>query len=65
MEKLLVNEDIILVVSTNNAELLAEAICGHWGIKNQLNSVLDVKFQEDDSRIRTSAFSRQLSAISF
>ena len=36
----------------NNAELLAEAIRGHWGIENQLNWVLDVQFQEDDSRIR-------------
>ena len=37
---------------SNNAELLAEAIRGHWGIENQLNWVLDVQFQEDDSRIR-------------
>ncbi len=29
----------------NNAELLAEAIRSHWGIKNQLNLVLDVQFQ--------------------
>ena len=36
----------------NNAEVLAEAIRGHWGIENQLNWVLDVQFQEDDSRIR-------------
>ena len=36
----------------NNAELLAKAIRGHWGIKNQLHWVLDVQFNEDDSRIR-------------
>ena len=35
----------------NNAELLAEAICGYWGIENQLNWVLNLQFQDDDSRI--------------
>ncbi|MGD1699696.1 ISAs1 family transposase [Dapis sp. BLCC M229] len=57
------NEDIILVVSTNNAELLAEAIRGHWGIENQLNWVLDVQFQEDDSRIRTDNSPENLAVI--
>ena len=35
----------------NNAELLAEAIRGYWGIENQLNWVLNLQFPDDDSRI--------------
>jgi predicted transposase YbfD/YdcC len=37
---------------TNDAELFSQSVRGHWNIENQLNWVLDIAFDEDDSRIR-------------
>nr|WP_293111019.1 ISAs1 family transposase [Okeania sp. SIO2F4] len=48
---------------SNHAEILAEAIRGHWGIENQLNWVLDVQFQEHDSLIRTDNAPENLTVI--
>ncbi|MCL2928465.1 MAG: ISAs1 family transposase [Trichodesmium sp. MAG_R01] len=63
MEKLLGIRRYYISSLDNNAELLAEAIRGYWGIENQLNWVLDVQFQKDNSRIRTNNAPENLAVI--
>jgi predicted transposase YbfD/YdcC len=36
----------------NNAQQIAQAIRGHWGIENSLHWVLDVALREDHCRVR-------------
>lgn len=46
-----------------DAERLAEAVRGHWGIENGLHWVLDVVFREDASQKRTDHAPRNFSTI--
>jgi len=39
------------------------AIRSHWGIENQLHYVLDVQFQEDNSRVRNGHANANLATI--
>lgn len=46
-----------------SAERFAQAARGHWGIENSLNWVLDVRFGEDESRVRKGHGAENLSRL--
>jgi len=48
---------------SNNSELLAQSIRSHWAIENELHWVLDVQFNEDDSRIRNGNAPQNLATV--
>ncbi len=48
---------------SQDAEQLAEYIRGHWTIENQLHWILDVDFNEDNSRIRKDNAPENLAVI--
>ncbi len=48
---------------SHEAEQLSRSIRGHWSIENQLHWVLDVEFNEDDSRIRKDRAPENLAII--
>jgi len=45
------------------AEAAATAVRGHWGIENRLHWVLDVVFDEDQSRLRTGHGARNMAVV--
>ena len=45
------------------AEKLAQAVRGHWRIENQLHWVLDVVFNEDQSRLRKGHGARNMAVV--
>lgn len=47
----------------DEAQTLAEAIRGHWGVENALHWSLDVTFQEDASRVRVGHGAENLSRL--
>ena len=46
-----------------NAQRLAKAVRGHWGIENPLHWSLDVTFREDDSRARTKNAAQNVASL--
>jgi predicted transposase YbfD/YdcC len=46
-----------------DAQKLAEAVRGHWGVENPLHWVLDVAFSEDHSRVRMGYAAENLSRL--
>jgi len=47
----------------HDAEQIARAVRGHWGVENSLHWVLDVTFREDDSRIRKGHGAENMGAL--
>lgn len=45
------------------AERAAQAVRGHWGIENRLHWVLDVTFDEDQSRLRKGFGARNMAVV--
>jgi predicted transposase YbfD/YdcC len=49
--------------ATASAEILANAVRGHWLIENQLHWTLDVTFAEDQSRLRRGHGARNMAVV--
>lgn len=62
-EKVSVERRFFIASINKDAELLAKAVREHWGIENKVHWVLDIAFQEDDSRIRKDHAPENLAVI--
>ena len=49
--------------ATLSAERAGQAVRGHWGIENRLHWVLDVTFNEDQSRLRKGFGARNMAVV--
>jgi predicted transposase YbfD/YdcC len=47
----------------SDAELILDAVRTHWEIENKVHWVLDVAFQEDESRVRQGNAAQNLSLL--
>ena len=49
--------------ATLSAERAGQAVRGHWAMENRLHSVLDVAFDDDQSRLRKGYGARNMAVV--
>ena len=58
-------EDRYFITSAthNDAKIITQSVRAHWGIENSLHWILDVAFNEDQSRIREGYAAENMATI--